>query len=51
MRLLIGLLCLAEFALLAGAVAGVRNCDVAAVIGFVVIESLLPEPAEMRRAA
>jgi hypothetical protein len=48
-RLLIGLLCLAELALLGGAILGVRNCDIAAVVGFVVIETLLPEPVEMRR--
>lgn len=51
MKLLIGLLCLVELALLAGAMLGVRNCDVAAVVGFVVIEGLVPEPAETRRAA
>lgn len=50
MKLLIGTLCLVELVLLAGAMVGVRNCDVAAVIGFVVIESLLPEPG-VRRAA
>lgn len=51
MRLLVVLLCGVELALLAGALLGVRNCDVAAVVGFVVIEGLIPDPAELRRSA
>jgi hypothetical protein len=49
MRFLVVTLCLVELALLAGALCGVRNCDIAAVIGFVVIEGLVPEPGELRR--
>jgi hypothetical protein len=38
------ILCVVNLALVVGATAGVRDCDVAFVVGFLVIEGLLSDP-------